>query len=57
MTNADTSKTHLKALEHAIQVFDEWHLGIDGIVDDLKQEIDKLSTLKVEVRRLSKHYD
>jgi hypothetical protein len=56
-TNADASATRLKVLEDAVQAFDEWRLSVDGVVDDLKIEVDKLSKLKVEVGRLSKHWD
>lgn len=49
------SSTHLKALEHAAQVFDEWHPGIEGIMDDLKIEVGKLLTLKMEVGKISKY--
>lgn len=38
-------------------MFDEWRPSVDGVVDDLKLEVDKLSKLKEEVSRLSKHWD
>lgn len=36
-------------------MFDEWCPDVEGIMDDLKQEIGKLSTMKV-IGRLSKHW-
>jgi hypothetical protein len=56
-TATAASSSRLQALEQAVQVFDEWRPAVDGVVDDLKQEVSKLSTLKVEVGRLSKHWD
>jgi hypothetical protein len=57
MANTKASATRTQALENAVKVFDEWRPEVEGVVDDLKQEVGKLNKLKVEVGCLSKHWD
>jgi hypothetical protein len=38
-------------------MFDEWHPGVDGVIDDLRIKVNKLSTLKVEVGKISKNME
>ncbi|WVZ88489.1 hypothetical protein U9M48_035006 [Paspalum notatum var. saurae] len=43
---ADFTRSHeerVGALEHAAAVFDEWRPGMEGMVDDIKLEVNKLS--------------
>ena len=44
-------------MEKAAQDFDEWRPGVDGIIDDLKIEVGKLSTLKLEVSKITKYWE
>jgi hypothetical protein len=44
-STVSSSATHLDVLESAACVFDEWCSGIDGIIDDLCVEVNKLATL------------
>ncbi|CAD6247668.1 unnamed protein product [Miscanthus lutarioriparius] len=49
--------SRIQALEKAAQDFDEWRPGVDGIIDDLKIEVGKLSTLKLEVSKITKYWE
>jgi hypothetical protein len=40
-----------------VWAFNKWCPSIDGVVDDLKIEVNKQSKLKVKVSRSSKHWD
>jgi hypothetical protein len=51
------SSTRLDALESAAKVFNEWRPGIEGVVDDLKIEVNNLATLKLEVGKLMKYWE
>jgi hypothetical protein len=53
---AASSATRLDALESVAKVFDEWRPGVDGVLDDLRIEVNKLSTLKLEVGKISKYW-
>jgi hypothetical protein len=44
-------------LESAAKVFYEWCPGVDGVIDDLRIEVNKLSTLKLEVGKISKYME
>jgi len=52
-----SSSTRLDALESAAKVFDEWRPGVDGVIDDLRLEVNKLATLKLEVGKISKYME
>ncbi|CAD6265728.1 unnamed protein product [Miscanthus lutarioriparius] len=52
-----SSSTRLDALESAAKVFDEWRPGVDGVIDDLRIEVNKLATLKLEVGKISKYME
>jgi len=54
---AASSSTRLEALESAAKVFDEWRPGVDGVIDDLRLEVTKLATLKLEVGKISKYME
>ncbi|CAD6222810.1 unnamed protein product [Miscanthus lutarioriparius] len=54
---AASSSTRLDALESATKVFDEWRPGVDGVIDDLRLEVTKLATLKLEVGKISKYME
>ncbi|CAD6238507.1 unnamed protein product [Miscanthus lutarioriparius] len=54
---AASSSTRLDALESAAKVFDEWRPGVDGVIDDLRLEVTKLATLKLEVGKISKYME
>ncbi|CAD6253058.1 unnamed protein product [Miscanthus lutarioriparius] len=51
---ASSSSTRLDALENATKVFDEWRPGVDGLIDDLWVEVNRLTSLKLEVGKISK---
>jgi hypothetical protein len=55
--NHDSTSTRIQALEKAAQDFDEWCPGVDGVIDDLKIEVAKLSTLKLEVSKITKYWE
>jgi len=52
-----SSSTRLDALESAAKVFDEWCPGVDDVIDDLRIEVNKLATLKLEVGKISKYME
>jgi hypothetical protein len=52
-----SSASRLDALESAAKVFDEWRPGVDGVIDDLRIEVNKLSTLKLKVGKISKYME
>ncbi|CAD6264454.1 unnamed protein product [Miscanthus lutarioriparius] len=52
-----SSSTRLDALESAAKVFDEWRPGVDGVINDLRIEVNKLATLKLEVGKISKYME
>lgn len=54
---ATSSTTRLDALESATRVFDEWRPGMEGMVDDLRIEVNKLVTLELEVGKISKYWE
>jgi len=56
-TTAASSAERLEALESAAKAFDEWRPGVDGVIDDLRLEVNKLSTLKLEVGKISKYWE
>jgi uncharacterized coiled-coil protein SlyX len=56
-STAVSSATRLDALESAARVFDEWRLGVDGVLDHLRIEVSKLSTLKLEVMKITKYWE
>ena len=51
---ASSSSTRLDALENAAKVFDEWRPGVDSLIDDLRVEVNRLASLKLEVGKISK---
>jgi hypothetical protein len=51
------STTRLNAVKSAAKKFDEWRPSIEGVVDDLKIEVNKLATLKLEVRKITKYWE
>jgi hypothetical protein len=56
-STAVSSATRLDALESVAKVFDEWRPGVDGVLDNLRIEVNKLSTLKIEVGKISKYWE
>ncbi|CAD6255052.1 unnamed protein product [Miscanthus lutarioriparius] len=54
-SNHDSASTRILALEQATKVFDEWRPSIEGVVYDLKIEVGKLSTMKMEVGKITKY--
>lgn len=38
-------------------MFDEWRPSMEGMVDDLRIEVNKLATLKLEVGKISKYWE
>jgi hypothetical protein len=52
-----SSSTRLDPLESAARVFDEWRPGVDGNIDDLRVELTKLASLKLEVGKISKYVE
>lgn len=38
-------------------VFDEWRPGVDGVIDELRIEVNKLATLKLEVGKISNYME
>ncbi|CAD6238566.1 unnamed protein product [Miscanthus lutarioriparius] len=50
-----SSNTRLDALESSTRVFDEWRPSMEGMVDDLRLEVNKLVTLKLEVGKIPKY--
>ena len=56
-STAASSSTRLDALESAAKVFDEWRPGVDGVIDDLHIEVNKLATLKLKVGKISKYME
>jgi hypothetical protein len=43
VANAKSLATRTQALENAVKVFDEWRPDVEGVVDNLKQEVGKLN--------------
>ena len=56
-STAASSSTRLDALESAARGFDEWRPGVDGVIDDLRVEVAKLVSLKLEVGKISKYVE
>jgi hypothetical protein len=56
-TSSAASASRLDALESATKGFDEWRPSIEGVVDDLKLEVHKLATLKLEVGKITKYWE
>lgn len=42
-SNHDSASTRIRALEWATKVFDEWRPSIEGVVNDLKIEVGKIT--------------
>ncbi|CAD6268438.1 unnamed protein product [Miscanthus lutarioriparius] len=55
--SADSSSSRLDALESAARSFDEWRPDVDGFIDDLRVEVKRLSSLKLEVGKISKYME
>jgi len=55
--SADSSSSRLDALESAARSFDEWRPSVDGFIDDLRVEVKRLSSLKLEVGKISKYME
>jgi hypothetical protein len=56
-STAASSSSRLDALESVAKVFDEWRPSVNGVIDDLRIEVNKLSTLKLEVGKISKYME
>lgn len=56
-STADSSSSRLEALENAAKVFDEWRPSVGGVIDDLCGELNKLSSLKLEVGKIVKYME
>ena len=42
-------------MEHVAKDFDEWRPSIEGVDDDLKIEVGKLSSMKMVVDKITKY--
>ncbi|CAD6247516.1 unnamed protein product [Miscanthus lutarioriparius] len=56
-STAASSSTRLDALESVAKVFDEWRPRVDGVIDGLCIEVNKLATLKLKVGKISKYME
>lgn len=54
---AHSSSTCLDALENAAKAFDECRPWVDGVIDDLRGEVNHPSSLKLEVGKISKYME